>query len=84
MVKSIEDNWLHGERIPGSSDASSGLLDARGGLLEFSTRPHYSPIILNPTTGAVVKGGRPLVPLSRPNPACRGYPRQRGYPRHVR
>jgi phospholipase C len=54
VVKFIEDNWLHGERIAGSFDASSGSLDARGGLLDFYTRPHFDPVILNPTTGAVV------------------------------
>jgi len=57
VVKFIEDNWLHGERIPGSFDAISGSLDARGGLLDFSTPPHFQPVILNPTTGAVVGGG---------------------------
>jgi len=56
VVKFIEDNWLHGERIPGSFDAGSGSLDAPGGLLDFYTRPHLDPVILNPTTGAVVKG----------------------------
>jgi len=56
VVKFIEDNWLHGERIPGSFDAISGSLDAPGGLLDFYTFPHYQPVILNPTTGAVVKG----------------------------
>jgi phospholipase C len=57
VVKFIEDNWLHGERIPGSFDAISGSLDAPGGLLDFYTLPHFQPVILNPTTGAVVKGG---------------------------
>jgi len=57
VVKFIEDNWLHGERIPNSFDATSGSLDARGGLLDFNTRPHFNPVILNPTTGAVVSGG---------------------------
>jgi len=56
VVKFIEDNWLHGESIPGSFDASSGSLDGPGGLLDFWTFPHYQPVILNPTTGAVVKG----------------------------
>ncbi len=56
VVKFIEDNWLRGERIPGSFDASSGRLDAPGGLLDFHTRPHFNPVILNPTTGAVVPG----------------------------
>ncbi len=53
----IEDNWLHGERIGnGSYDAISGRLDGRGGLLDFSTSPHFGPVILNPSTGEVVSG----------------------------
>jgi phospholipase C len=55
VVKFIEDNWLHGKSIPGSFDATSGSLDGRGGVLDFNVRPHFSPLILNPTTGAVVK-----------------------------
>jgi len=58
VVKFIEDNWLRGERIPGSYDAISGSLDAPGGLLDFHTWPHDTPVILNPATGAVVGGGR--------------------------
>jgi phospholipase C len=51
----IEDNWLHGERLGnGSYDAISGRLDGPGGLLDFHTRPHYNPVILNPTTGEIV------------------------------
>ena len=57
VVKFIEDNWLHGERIPGSFDATAGSLDAWGGLLDFNAPPHFQPLILNPTTGAVVSGG---------------------------
>src|ERR1700728_3312160 len=57
VVKFIEQNWLHGQTIPGLFDATSGSLDARGGLLDFNTRPHFEPLILNPTTGAVVSGG---------------------------
>jgi len=57
VVKFIEDNWLRGERIPGSFDATSGALDAPGGLLDFHVRPHFEPLILNPATGAVVSGG---------------------------
>jgi phospholipase C len=57
VVKFIEQNWLHGQTIPGSFDATSGSLDARGGLLDFNVRPHFRPVILNPTTGAVVSGG---------------------------
>jgi phospholipase C len=57
VVKFIEQNWLHGETIPGSFDKVSGSLDAPGGLLDFNTKPDFTPLILNPTTGAVVKGG---------------------------
>ena len=57
VVKFIEDNWLHGQRIPDSFDAVSGSLDAPGGLLDFDTAPHFQPLILNPKTGAVVSGG---------------------------
>jgi phospholipase C len=57
IVKFIEDNWLRGERIPGSYDAVSGSLDAPGGLLDFHTMPHFAPVILNPNSGAVVTAG---------------------------
>ena len=45
-----------GERIAGSFDAISGSLDAPGGVLDFNVRPHFTPVILDPTTGAVVSG----------------------------
>jgi phospholipase C len=55
IVNFIEQNWLHNERIgDGSYDAVSGRLDAPGGVLSFRTRPHFRPVILNPTTGEVV------------------------------
>jgi phospholipase C len=57
VVRFIEDNWLWGERIPGSFDATSGSLYAPGGLLDFNVKPHLTPVILNPTTGAVVSRG---------------------------
>jgi phospholipase C len=56
VVKFIEDNWLHGESIPNSYDQTSGSLDAPGGLLDFNVQPNDIPLILNPTTGAVVSG----------------------------
>jgi phospholipase C len=55
IINFIENNWLGGERIPGSFDAVSGSITGPGGLLEFR-RPHFWPVILNPTTGAVVSG----------------------------
>jgi phospholipase C len=58
VVSFIEQNWLHGETIPGSFDKVSGSLDAPGGLLDFNTYPHFNPVILNPATGAVVKGAK--------------------------
>jgi phospholipase C len=57
VVKFIENNWLKGERIPDSFDAVSGSLDAPGGVLDFDVKPHDTPLILNPATGAVVSGG---------------------------
>ncbi|HEX2743000.1 MAG TPA: alkaline phosphatase family protein [Streptosporangiaceae bacterium] len=52
VTKFIEDNWLGGRQLPnGSYDAISGRLDAPGGVLDFHTRPHFRPLILNPTTG---------------------------------
>jgi phospholipase C len=56
VVKFIEDNWLGGQRIPGSFDAVSGSIDSPGGLLNFFGPPHITPVILDPTTGAVVSG----------------------------
>jgi phospholipase C len=55
IVRFIEDNWLHGQRLGGGSyDAISGSLDGRGGLLDFRIRPHFRPLILDPATGEVV------------------------------
>jgi len=54
VVKFIEDNWLRGQRLGGGSyDATSGSLDAPGGVLSFR-RPHFLPLILNPATGKPV------------------------------
>jgi phospholipase C len=56
ITKFIEDNWLNGERLGnGSYDAISGSLDAPGGVLDFNVRPDFRPVILNPSTGEVVK-----------------------------
>jgi phospholipase C len=51
VTKFIENNWLGGKRIGGGSfDAISGNLD---GMFSFFA-PRFKPVILNPTTGAVV------------------------------
>jgi phospholipase C len=58
IIKFVEDNWLHGERIgDGSYDTIAGSLDAPGGVLDFRTFPHDSRVILNPATGEVVSSG---------------------------
>jgi phospholipase C len=57
VVKFIEDNWLDGKRIGnGSFDVIAGSLDGHGGVLNFRTRPHFRPVILDPSTGEVVTG----------------------------
>jgi phospholipase C len=60
ITKFIEGNWLHGRSTgSGSFDAIAGSLDAPGGVLSFRTRPHFTPVILDATTGEVVsQGGR--------------------------
>src|SRR5215467_4513982 len=57
VVKFIEDNWLNGERITDSYDAISGSLNAPNGLFNCNAPPNDTPLILDPTTGAVVSGG---------------------------
>jgi phospholipase C len=55
VVKFIEDNWLRGASTGRGSFASvAGSLDGPGGVLDFWARPHFSPVILNPSTGEVV------------------------------
>jgi phospholipase C len=63
ITKFIEDNWLGGERLGnGSYDATSGSLDAPGGVLDFYTFPHTQPVILNPSTGEVAGHPQPWTP----------------------
>ncbi len=55
VVSFIENNWLRGQRLGhGSFDVLAGNLAGRGGVLDFNTRPNFRPLILNPSTGAVV------------------------------
>jgi len=52
VIRFVENNWLGGKRIGGGSfDAISGNLT---GMFQFFA-PRFKPVILNPTTGAVVK-----------------------------
>ncbi len=55
IIRFIEDNWLFGRRIgDGSYDSVSRSIAGFGGLLDFFTRPHFRPVILDHTTGEVV------------------------------
>jgi phospholipase C len=55
VIKFVENNWLGGKRIGGGSfDAIAGSMTGRNGLFNFFA-PHFRPVILDPTTGAVVK-----------------------------
>lgn len=52
VVRFIEDNWLHGERIGGGSfDATAGSMN---GLFDFA-HPRIHPLFLDPKTGEVLK-----------------------------
>jgi phospholipase C len=51
VLRFIEDNWLHGERVGGGSfDAIAGSLNA---MFDFA-HPDARPYILDPTSGRVV------------------------------
>jgi phospholipase C len=49
VVRFIEDNWLHGQRIGGGAfDASAGSIK---GLFDFAAAGNNAPLYLDPTTG---------------------------------
>lgn len=48
VLRFIEDNWLAGQRIPGSYDAIAGTL---GNMFDFVDKPNVTPYLLNPATG---------------------------------
>jgi phospholipase C len=59
ITKLIEDNWLHGERIPGSYDSVTGsLLDMFSFHSGFKGPKNAEPFIVSPLTGEPVKGGK--------------------------
>jgi phospholipase C len=52
VLRFIEDNWLHGERVGGGSfDAIAGSINA---MFDFA-HPDARPLLLDPTTGQVLK-----------------------------
>jgi phospholipase C len=48
VVKFIEDNWLGGERLPGSFDAVAGSIED---MFDFSQGPRSDRLFLNPSSG---------------------------------
>jgi phospholipase C len=48
ILRFIEDNWLDGQRIPGSFDALAGKLN---GMFKFHEPGDESPHLLDPTSG---------------------------------
>jgi phospholipase C len=48
ILRFIEDNWLDGQRIPGSFDALAGKLN---GMFKFHEPGDDSPYLLDPTSG---------------------------------
>ncbi len=50
-IRFIEDNWLGGQRIPGSFDSLAGTIN---GMLDFKSEPNKGVYLLNPSTGEVV------------------------------
>ncbi len=52
VVRFIEDNWLHGQRLDdGSFDATAGSIMS---LFDFTSGGHNPPLYLDPTTGTPV------------------------------
>jgi phospholipase C len=57
VVRFIEDNWLHGQRIGGGSfDAGAGSID---GLFDFAAAGNNTPLYLDPATGTVLAAPPP-------------------------
>jgi len=50
ILRFIEDNWLDGQRIPGSFDVLAGQLDS---MFDFNNDGDDSTYLLNPSTGEV-------------------------------
>jgi phospholipase C len=53
VVRFVEDNWLHGQRLGGGSfDATAGSINS---LFDFTGSAKTAALYLDPTTGAPVK-----------------------------
>jgi phospholipase C len=65
IVRFIEDNWLNGERIPGSFDAISGPLD---NMFNFEAAPNTATFILNESSGQPVNPAQSASPQAALRP----------------
>jgi phospholipase C len=59
VVRFIEDNWLNGQRIPGSFDAIAGPLD---NMFNFDAAPNTATFILNESSGQPVNPAQSASP----------------------
>ena len=51
ILKFVEDNWSAGQIGGTSFDQTAGSINS---MFDFHQRPDTDPLVLNPTTGAVV------------------------------
>jgi phospholipase C len=65
VVRFIEDNWLNGERIPGSFDAIAGTLD---NMFNFNAAPNTATFVLNENSGQPVNPAQSASPQSALRP----------------
>jgi phospholipase C len=68
VLRFIEDNWLGGQRIPGSFDALAGTLN---NMFDFTSGPNRNLLLLSPSTGEPVQGPMPFggpSPFGGPGP----------------
>jgi phospholipase C len=54
ILRFIEDNWLGGQRIPGSFDALAGPLT---NMFDFKSPVNHNEFLLSPSTGEPADGG---------------------------
>jgi phospholipase C len=59
VLRFIEDNWLNGERLPGSFDAIAGSLDT---MLNFDATPNTTSFMLSETSGMPVNPTQSATP----------------------
>jgi len=59
ILRFVEDNWLNGQRIPGSFDAIAGTLD---NMFNFDAAPNTSTLVLSENSGEPVNPAQAASP----------------------